>query len=77
MNKLLFAITCATAIVGTIIAADVSWQFTGDDTRTSASTAATATQVSSFATGIQTPCVVSATLNVAFSSQRGFILSVY
>ena len=66
--------TCAAAIVGTIIAADVSWQFTGDDTRTSASTTASATPVSSFTTGIQTPCVVSATLNASFNSQRGFVI---
>ena len=66
----------AAAIVGTIRAADVPWQFTGDDTRTSSSTAASATPLSSFATGIQTPCTVSATLDTAFSSQNGLCLIV-
>lgn len=74
MKKLLLTVTCAAAIVGTIIAADVPWQFTGDDTRTGASTVTSATHVSPFATGIQTPCVVSATLNGAFRSQRGLII---
>lgn len=72
--KRLFTMTYVATIVGTLIAADVPWQFTGDDTRTGASTVTSATHVSPFATGIQTPCVVSATLNGAFRSQRGLII---
>ena len=74
MKKLLIIGTAAVILAGTIIAADVPWQFTGDDTRTSASTGVSASSVPSFLTGTQTPCVVTATLATGFNSDRGFVL---
>ena len=76
MKMLLIIGTAAVILAGTIIAADVPWQFTGNDTRTSASAGVSASSVASFVTGTQTPCVVTATLATGFNSDRGVVLIV-
>ena len=74
MKRILIISMAAVILAGAIIAADVPWQFTGDDTRTYASAGVSALSVSSFATGTQTPCVVTVSLATGFNSDRGFIL---
>lgn len=63
-------------LAGVVIAADVPWQFTGDDTRTYASAAVSASALPSFTTGTRMPCVATATLATAFSSNRVLYLII-